>query len=80
MTDTGVYGEIFVGDQKVAGFKNWTRDQHWESSQSLPIGGSPISVPGPQEITIFVKKLTCFENSDSFCQALNDRSGSISLR
>ena len=72
MTDTGAYGEIFVGDQKVAGFKNWTRDQHWESSQPSQVGGSPVSVPGMHWTTLSVTQLTCFDNSESFYRALDD--------
>ena len=80
LSDAGVYGEIFVGDQKVASFQNWTRDQHLESSQPSQLGGSPVFVPGMHWTRLFVTQLTCFDNNESFCRGLDDPSRSINLR
>ncbi len=78
--DSGTYGEIFVGNSKVARFQNWMRSTHLGSSQSSQIGRPPVSVSGMHWTTVSVRQLTCWENSEFFCQALDDPSGFIHLR
>ncbi len=78
--DPGTYGEIFVGISKVATFQNWMRSTHSGSSPSSPIGDPPISVPGIPWTTLSVRQFTCWDTSESFCQALDDPSGFIHLR
>ncbi len=61
---SGNYGEAFLNQTKMFGFKNWTANYSVNLSPEGQVGtGTPIYVPGLISVTLTISKLMMFDQS-----------------